>query len=184
MKKLAQALSLLAAFTCLGVAFTILIDTGLPNPGDNSRGNAAEYFAAVGSLAPGFDLRSVSNALVSLQPSKGKVTILNFWSTSCVPCQWEMPEFQQLQNQHPDLIRIIAINLGDTRDAVTAWRDRLGLTFDLLLDPALEVAQRYRIRGLPTTFMLDERLIIRAVYFGPLTYDRVLYDVQRLELKV
>ncbi|MCY3780997.1 MAG: TlpA disulfide reductase family protein [Chloroflexi bacterium] len=184
MKKLKQALSLLAAFTCLGAAFTILMDTGLPKPGDNSRGSDANYFAAVGSPAPGFALRNISNDLVPLQPSKAKVTILNFWSTSCAPCQWEMPELQQLQNQHPDLLRIIAINMGDTRDAVTAWRDHFDLSLDLLLDPALEVAKRYRIRGLPTTFMLDDRLIIRAVYFGPITYDQALHDIQRLALKV
>ncbi len=180
MIKLKQALSFLAAFICLGAALYIVIDAGLPNPNGNNRRLGANTIAAVGSPAPLFALRNLSHELISLQPSTGTVTILNFWSTTCAPCRREMRDLQRLHNHNPDLIRILAINLGESREAVTAWRDNLNLTFELLLDQSLAVAKRYQIRGQPTTYLLDERQIIKALYFGPLTYGQMLGDIQRL----
>lgn len=184
MTKLKQALDLLAAFTCLGAALYIFLDAGLPAASGTSRGIETNYMARVGAPAPPFALRTVSNELESFQRRAGQVTILNFWSTSCSPCRREMRELQRLLDHHPDMFRILAINMAESRDSVAAWRDHLGLTYDLLLDPVLSVAQRYQVRGIPTTFLLDDRLTIQAVYYGPVTYDQVLGDAQRLAHRI
>ncbi len=181
MVKLKQALSFLAALVSLGAALFIVIQTGLPRAMGNRHRPGASYIAAVGSPAPPFILRNQSNNLISLE--SGVVTILNFWSTSCEPCRREMRELQQLSEDIPDLLRILAINLGDSRPVISAWRDEYGLNFDLLRDPTFSVARRYQIRGLPTTYLLDERQIVRAIYFGPISYDQMLDAVQRLALQ-
>lgn len=182
MVRLKQALSFLAALVALGAALFIAIQTGLPKAMGNRYGPNAGYIAAVGSPAPHFVLRNQSNNLVSLE-STAAATILNFWSTSCAPCQREMRELQQLYEDNPDLVRILAINLGDSQRDISAWRDEHGLSFDLLRDPTLDIARRYQIRGLPTTYLLDERQILRALYFGPVSYDQMLDAVQRLALQ-
>ena len=181
MVRLKQALSFLAALVALGAALFISIQTGLLTAMGNRYGPNAGYIAAVGSPAPPFVLRNQSNNLVSLE--SGGATILNFWSTSCAPCQREMRELQQLYEDNPDLVRILAINLGDSQRDISAWRDEHGLSFDLLRDPTLDIARRYQIRGLPTTYLLDERQILRAFYFGPVNYDQMLDAVQRLTLQ-
>lgn len=178
MIRLKLTVTMLAAFTCMGAAIFIVFDAGLPLPHEDA--SAAKNRPLVGSAAPRFALRNLSDELVALNPTDGSATILNFWSTTCAPCRREMLEIQRLQNDSPELIRILAINLGESREAVAAWRDELGLTFDHLLDTSLEVARRYQIRGLPTSFLLDEELLVRAIYFGPVTYDQLLVDARRL----
>ena len=180
MIKLKPAISLLAASVCLGAALYIVIWAGLPNPAENSGRDTQSYAAEAGSQAPAFTLRSPSLERVSLYPGAGFVTILNFWSTTCAPCRREMQDLQRLHDRHSDWLRILAVNLGESPDAVAAWRNELGLTFDLLLDPSLTVARRYQIRGLPTTYLLDDRLLIQNVYFGPVTYEHMLGEAERL----
>ena len=168
----------LAALSSLGAALLIVIRAGLPQPMDNRYRDDTGYIAAVGWPAPPFALRNQSNELVSLESHTGAVTILNFWSTSCAPCQREMRDLQKLYVDNHDLLRILAINLGDSRQDISAWRDKLELSYDLLHDPALRTARRYGIRGLPTTYLLDERRVVAAVYFGPVSYDQMLGAVR------
>ena len=91
-----------------------------------------------------------------------------------------MRDLQRLYDRHSDWLRILAVNLGESPEAVAAWRDEFGLEFDLLLDPLLTVARSYQVRGLPTTYLLDEDLRILNVYFGPVTYEHMLGEVERL----
>ncbi len=184
MIKLKQAARLLAAFVCLGAAFIIVTRAGLPQPSKN-RSRAEQFYAAeLRSQAPAFALRNATLGQVALYPAAGVVTILNFWSTTCAPCRREMRDLQRLHDRHSDWLRILAVNLGESPEAVAAWRDELNLTFDLLLDPSLTVARRYQVRGLPTTYLLDEDQLIQNVYFGQVTYDHLLGEVERLAPRV
>ena len=183
MTKLKQALGFLVPFICFGAALTIVIDTGLPEANGSRDRLGADAVVAIGSPAPPFALPNLAQELVALAPSAGAVTVLNFWSTTCAPCRREMRDLQALHTQNPDSIRILAINLGESWEAVNAWRDDLGLTFELLLDTSLAVAKRYQIRGLPSTFLLDERHIIQAIYFGPVRVEVLLDSARRLALQ-
>lgn len=50
-----------------------------------------------GQQAPDFSLRTLSGEKSSLQDTKGKKVLLNFWATWCKPCRQEMPAMEQLQ---------------------------------------------------------------------------------------
>ena len=77
--------------------------------------------------------------------------MINFWATWCVPCRVEMPELQAFHEAHP-AVRVLAVNLGESRDLIVDWVTQFGLTFDIVLDTDRSIADLYRLRGQPSTY--------------------------------
>ncbi len=117
-------------------------------------------------MAPDFSLPGPDGKTYRLADYRGKPVILNFWATWCPPCRAEMPS---MQRAHDALARegiaVIAINVGDEADAIAEFLDELPVRFPLPMDQDTQVAQKYPITGLPTTFVIDPegRLVYGAI---------------------
>lgn len=186
MSKLNQVLHLLAALLSLGAALAVVIQAGLPDRADYSGlrdGSRRAVAPEAGWPAPPFTLMTASSRPLALEQARGAVIIINFWATWCEPCQREMRELQALFEIYPDDLRILAVNVGESAQAVRDWAARLGLTFDFLLDSRGEVSTLYQIRGLPTTFVLDEDHVIRQVHYGPVRLESLRRDIARFGRK-
>lgn len=177
----------IAALICLGAAFLLLARSGLPDKiesyarsGALGAGEALE----IGSAAPPFQLWNSSGDKVALEDAAGMATLINFWATYCGPCRQELRDLQRLQDSRPDLVRILAVNMGESAASVADWRSDLGIGYDLLLDPALAVSKLYMVRGLPTSYLLDSSLRIRQVYYGPVKLRQLEADIERLAQRV
>jgi peroxiredoxin len=108
----------------------------------------------VGALAPDFRLRSVEGRSVHLVDYRGQVVLLNFWATWCGPCRIEMPAIQDRYERYREQgLVVLAVNFDEPAQQVAAFRDDLGLTFPILLDPGARVQDLYRNRGYPTFFV-------------------------------
>ena len=83
--------------------------------------------------------------------------MLNFWATWCAPCRKEMPEMQDLWEKHKDKgFIVLAISEDEGHEKrIKGFVKKLGLSFPILLDPQGEVSDRYKLTGLPTTFLID-----------------------------
>ena len=127
--------------------------------------------AAADSPMIDFTLMSLEGQTISLSDYQGRVVFLNFWATWCVPCQKELPEFEQFQAQQPpDGAVILAVNVQEGADQVTNFltdHDISGLT--VLLDTDSAVANSYGIYNLPVTFVIDQNGIVRYPKFGAMT---------------
>jgi thiol-disulfide isomerase/thioredoxin len=177
----------LAALICLGAAFLLLARSGLPDKIELYARSGAQGTGAaleIGSPAPPFQLLSTSGEQVTIDSSAGMVTLINFWATYCGPCRQELRDLQRLQDSRPDSIRILAVNMGESAALVADWQSELGIRYDLLLDPALAVSQKYLVRGIPTSYLLDSSQRIRQVYYGPVTLGQLENDIQRLAQRV
>jgi peroxiredoxin len=117
----------------------------------------------IGNLAPDFTLQTINGQGISLNESRGKTVLLNFWVNSCPACVDEMPYFQTvLDEQAQDELVILVINCGESSQTVKNVADDLKLTFPMLLDPDGKVCTAYK-HGAPTTFLIDSNGIIRAI---------------------
>ncbi|MCH7612946.1 MAG: TlpA family protein disulfide reductase, partial [Candidatus Marinimicrobia bacterium] len=67
----------------------------------------------IGQKAPDFRLMDVDGNRVSLFDFSGKVVIINFWATWCVPCRWEIPGFVEQQESYPDDLVIVGISMDE-----------------------------------------------------------------------
>jgi len=121
---------------------------------------------AVGHPAPDFTLTTVDGATFTLSDLAGTPVVLNFWATWCGPCRAEMPELQAAAERYEPGIRIIGVDQGESVGVVQDFLDELGVTFTVPMDGAMEVGDRYRIVGMPTTFFIDEKGIIRQIWAG------------------
>ena len=166
-----------AGLICLGAALAILQAAGLPQRSTFTGfiGTNGEYIAPeLGAIAPPIDLLTWDYRPFWLAPNEAPVTIINFWATWCAPCRKEMALLQSLQEAHPESVRIVAVNAGESVSAVASWTRELRLGFDVLLDPSRLLVERYRVRGLPTTFVLDPQLRVRQIYYGVINQRQIL----------
>ena len=132
----------------------------------NVFGNKFEE-VTVGSVAPDFTLKSLSGENIRLAEHRGKVVIITFWASWCSPCRIELPHFQKLQqNYGKDKVSVLAVSADSRLKDVTKFSDELTLTIPMLFDPGLDINQLYRVRAMPTTFVVDSSGIIRHIHMG------------------
>ena len=122
-----------------------------------------------GGATPALVLRSPAGEAVDLALLRGKVVLVNFWATWCAPCVEEMPALARLRARlAPRGFEVLAVNQGEMPARVTAFAERTGLDLPLLLDREKAVAKAWKVRALPTTFVVDGKGRIRLYAEGEL----------------
>jgi len=123
--------------------------------------------ATVGKAAPNFQLQNLDGQSISLNDLKGKPVLVNFWATWCRPCVSEMPYIQEIYEEWSGKgLMVLAINRGESSSKVEEFLQSNNLSLPVLLDTNKAVAQRYNIRGIPTTFFIDKEGIIQEIIIG------------------
>ncbi|MBU3088223.1 TlpA family protein disulfide reductase [Clostridium gasigenes] len=121
-----------------------------------------------------FKLKDLNGKDVSLNDFKGKNVLLNFWATWCPPCKAEMPDIEKLyqENKNSDLV-ILAVNLGEDKQTVKSFIEKNKYTFDILLDSDQDVAIKYNIVSIPTSFFIDKEGNIVSKKIGAMTLEEM-----------
>ena len=120
--------------------------------------------------AQDFTLTTLQGEQVSLSDYKGKIVILNFWTSWCGPCKEEMPHMQSFSEKHPD-VAMLAVNLTSMDlglDAVKQFVEDYRLTFPILLDEADAVGKAYNILTIPTSYIIDREGRVFKEVIGPM----------------
>lgn len=95
-------------------------------------------------------------------PVKGKVTVIDFWATSCVPCKKLMPEIEALYTEKKDAgVEVIGIAIDDNPGLVQKTLAERGVTYETIMDPASNLQGAYRVTELPQTFVFDRTGTLR-----------------------
>jgi thiol-disulfide isomerase/thioredoxin len=120
----------------------------------------------VGSEAPGWTLRSADGQEVSLGKLRGKVVLLDFWATWCGPCRQAMPALQRLHERYKDKpVAIFAVNCWERSPQVdpAGFLKQSGYTYPVLLN-ANDVAQAYKVTGIPTFYLIgtDGKILLAS----------------------
>jgi thiol-disulfide isomerase/thioredoxin len=123
----------------------------------------------VGERAPKFSLFNVrTNQEVSLASLQGKPVFLNFWATWCPPCKAEMPEIERLYNTHKGDVAIIGVSMGprDEPAGVKNFVDAASYSWSFIHDSNYDVATRYNVMSIPSSFFIDKDGVVRVVHVG------------------
>lgn len=117
--------------------------------------------------APDFALSTLDGATVRLSDLRGQWVIVNFWATWCGPCVAEMPALVQIAEAHRDRLLLLAVNMREPVETVTAFLDEQGLSLTVLVAPDDAVLTNYQVLGLPQTVVVapDGDIVWRQ--FGP-----------------
>jgi len=126
-----------------------------------------------GFTAPGFTLQNLNGSPVNLGDFRGKVVLLNFWASWCGPCKKEIPALKRLYQvrKGPDF-EILAVSLDRTAgDKVASFVNANQMEFPILLNPDGDIGGRYWVRGIPTSFLLDKKGIVKWKVVGGREWD-------------
>lgn len=124
----------------------------------------------VGKEAPDFELPNLDDKPVRLSDYRGKVVFLNFWATWCKPCREEMPSMEVLyKNFEQDGLVVLAVSIDrvTTKKDIPPFVKSLGLTFPILVDSWGQTDKRYKLMGVPETYIIDRQGVLREKVIGP-----------------
>jgi peroxiredoxin len=118
--------------------------------------------------APNFALQTLDGQQVSLASLKGKVVMVNFWATWCVPCRQEMPHLQALYEKYNGLgFELLAVNVEkNNADGARKWLEETPVTFTVLSDPNNEVTKLYKVQTMPSTVLVARDGTMRFIHHG------------------
>ena len=129
---------------------------------------AYSYFTGPRSV-PAVVFTTVTGQLVSTQDLRGKVVLVNFWATDCIPCIEEMPRIAQVYGEFQARgFDTIAVAISyDPPNRVVSYAERNKLPFKVALDVQGEIARRFGdVSFTPTSFLIDRRGAIVRRYVG------------------
>ncbi len=154
-----------------------------PNPGSASWHQDAPAFAGeIASFAlredpkpaPDFQFEGPGGQSMTLAEFQGKVVLLNFWATWCLPCVREMPSLDQLQATLGGAnFEIVALSVDRAGlEAVGPFFKKHGLEhLGVYVDSTRKALRVFRVRGLPTTLLIDRQGQVVAALDGPADWD-------------
>ena len=157
----------------------VLVLAGALAAAVSTAGIAADPFADLALIrlrqpasALDFTVPRLGSGSIGLKELRGQLLFLNFWATWCVPCREEMPSMERLYQRYKSRgLVVVGLSVDRNRPAVAPFVKRLELTFPIGLDPDMAVAERYRVRALPSTFLIDRSGNTVAVAFGAREWD-------------
>jgi cytochrome c biogenesis protein CcmG/thiol:disulfide interchange protein DsbE len=133
----------------------------------------------VGEFAPEFSVITLDGLPLSLTDLRGQVTVLNFWSPECAPCEDEMPDLQAVWEEYGNRgVAFLGISFPELESAVKDMITDLGVTYPNALD--LVAPAEYRITGIPETFVIGPQGRVAYVHIGPVTAERLREELDFL----
>ncbi len=124
-------------------------------------------------MAPAFRVPTLDGGTVRLEDYRGRILFLNFWATWCPPCREEMPSMERVYQRFARRpFAMLAISEDTSVETVRSFVENYGLSFEIALDPAGELPERYGVTGFPETFIIDPTGKVVRHVVGPLEWDR------------
>ena len=128
---------------------------------------------SIGNHAPTFELKDVSGESIALSSLRGKVVLLNFWSTLCEPCTAEMPSLNRLHRALTNSgFVVLAVSIDSSDKLVRDFVREKKISFTVLRDREKEVFfDLFAGPSLPASYLLDRKGIIVETFSGQKEWD-------------
>ena len=122
----------------------------------------------VGERAPSFSLPNLDGqGSVSLDEHRGKVVYLDFWASWCPPCLTSLPILDELRGEFPaDRFQVVAVNVDSDPEKARKFLKKRPVGYPSASDPKGQLPPRFAIETMPTSFLIDEKGVVRYVHPG------------------
>jgi cytochrome c biogenesis protein CcmG/thiol:disulfide interchange protein DsbE len=156
--------------------FVVLLataDGGEDGPDSRLIGRPAPLFVGEGFRGDEFDLDA----------ERGNWVVVNFFSTTCVPCVIEHPELVEFTERHAeaDDASVVSVTFDDRAEDVRAFFEREGGDWPVLLEDTGAVAIDYGVVAVPESYLVDPFGVVRSKWTGGVTADGIDATIARLE---
>lgn len=127
-----------------------------------STGSASDGYTGSGEEvveAPDFSMKDANGNTVKLSQYFGKPIVLNFWASTCGPCQREMPSFQSAYEELGDEVQFMMVDVvgfnGESEARAKNFIQSNGYTFPVFFDINGEATVPYGLSSIPQSFFID-----------------------------
>jgi len=137
------------------------------------RQRPAVTIAKIGNPAPDVELIDINKNKVRLSELNGSVVFVNFWATWCESCVEELPSMERLLRNLADnpKFRPVTILYRDNIENASSFMKLNGYTFPVYSNPDESAPRKFGITGVPETFIVDKKGILRDKVIGPADWD-------------
>ena len=119
-----------------------------------------------GDKAPNFSLKDIDGNKVSLDQFRGKTVVIAFWSTWCSRCDEELTFLKESFGKRNDVV-VLLINQDSEKSVsllrVRTLKEKLGITFPILMDEGLALWDGFGINALPTSIVIGKNGVVKMV---------------------
>lgn len=143
------------------IALLLLVATGLFR--------SSEGPVAVGQEVPNFTLTTFEGEQIQLLDLRGKVVVINFWASWCTPCEQEAADLEaawQYYKARGDVI-FLGVNWTDTEPEALGYMNKFNITYPSGPDLGTRIADRFRITGVPETYVVDRNGLLASRKVAP-----------------
>jgi thiol-disulfide isomerase/thioredoxin len=120
-----------------------------------------------GRPAPPISLPDRNGAVITLQSLRGRVVLLDIWASWCPPCRAAFPAYDALYREYRDKgLDVLAVNVDEKRNAADGFLSGRDFQMRVLFDPKGTAPAGFNLRGMPTSYLLDRRGVIRFSHQG------------------
>jgi cytochrome c-type biogenesis protein CcmF len=133
----------------------------------------------VGERAPDFNVDLLDGSTLSRSELRGQVSVINFWSPDCQPCEDELPDLQTIWEEYQNKgVAFLGVSFPDLEAGTREMVSEFGITYPNGLDAVMPVD--YGITGVPETFVIGPQGSVVYVHIGPVTADRLREELDTL----
>ena len=121
-----------------------------------------------GQPAPAFEGASLRGGdALRLESYRGKVVYLDFWASWCGPCRQSLPQLEKLRNEIKARgFEVIAINVDENPQDGLNFLKKYPVTYPIVQDSHGVLAQLYDVKGMPSSYLIDRKGVVRYVHQG------------------
>lgn len=132
-------------------------------------------------------IASENNAITtfeqSLKANQGKVIYVDFWASWCKPCRKSFPWMNEIQKKYQqDGFTVISINLDSDKANAEAFLATLPANFPVIYDPKGLLAKKFKLPGMPSSFLLDKNGELKSSHVGFNSQDTKKYEQEIAQL--
>ena len=147
----------------------------------NDRTNVASSFTKGQRTKPvDFNLQRLGTpGKLKLSSLRGKVVVVNFWASWCVPCKSEAPRFQSAFERYKDRVEFVGVDTSDYSGDAGQFLERYGVTYPNVRDPDRRVLGKYGGLPIPRTFVISPDWQVTGYIFGEARSEEIDSAIQK-----
>lgn len=109
----------------------------------------------------------------SITDYKGKLVYLDFWASWCGPCRQSLPILNEIRKDYASKgFEVVAVNVDENLKDALKFLDKYPVDYPILLDPKGKMPKTYKVQGMPTAYLIDEKGVVLYKHTGFKKKDR------------
>lgn len=136
--------------------------------------------ALAGAFLPDLELRTLSDEALDTAELLGRPLVMNFWFSTCEPCEKELPDFAAVHAELGDTVRFVGVNHFDPAGTAERFARDRGVRYELLLDPTAALVTELELANFPATLFVTADGRIAELHLGALDAAELRATIQEV----